>query len=501
MTISLTIGGAVLWLVIGVSTGVLAATHPRSLIDKGATFFAVFFYSMPTFLLGLILLYFLFFRLHLAGVAIFPGSGYVSIFTSPAGWAQHLLLPWIAVALTTAATYTRLTRAGMLEVLGEDYIRTARAKGVSERRITYRHALRAALTSVVTQLGIDVGVLLGGAVVTENIFGLPGLGQLAVQSVTEQDLPVIIGIVMLAAAFVVRGQLRGRHVLRRAGPAGPRALAEGAAPRAVPDLRLPRAHRRRRRRRCRRLRHRPRPDGPGPAAGLWYGALGGPPARISDLVPDTNLAFAPGRGPLRPGRPGRRRQPADHRRPGRAGRPLDRAPAARLRRAGGLDRGRPGRAGRGRRRRRRVAGLGQAARRGRPATRSWPGPASAGGGCGRVDPVTGSAAPASPPGLAVWEFAPVPGGGAVVVASDDPTEAGWYRSRLVAARRRRRAGAGAAHVAVAAVRAGGEPRRAGRRLRRGLGQRPGPAGRRGLHRAASTTPAPRRPGRWPPTST
>ncbi len=203
VTISLTVGGAVLWLLIGISTGVLAATHPRSIIDKGATFFAVFFYSMPTFLLGLILLYFLFFQLHLAGIPIFPGSGYVSIFTSPASWAQHLILPWIAVALTTAATYTRLTRAGMLEVLGEDYIRTARAKGVSERRVTYRHALRAALTSVVTQLGIDIGVLLGGAVVTENIFGLPGLGQLAIQSVTQQDLPVIIGIVMLAAAFVV----------------------------------------------------------------------------------------------------------------------------------------------------------------------------------------------------------------------------------------------------------------------------------------------------------
>jgi peptide/nickel transport system permease protein len=203
VTVSLALGGAVLWLAIGITTGVLAATHPRSLIDKGATFFAVFFYSMPTFLLGLILLYFLFFQLHLAGLPIFPGSGYVSPLTSPWGWAQHLILPWIAVALTTAATYTRLTRAGMLEVLGEDYIRTARAKGVSERRVTYRHALRAALTSVVTQLGIDIGVLLGGAVVTENIFGLPGLGQLAVQSVTEQDLPVIIGIVMLAAAFVV----------------------------------------------------------------------------------------------------------------------------------------------------------------------------------------------------------------------------------------------------------------------------------------------------------
>lgn len=203
VTVSLTLGGAVLWLLIGVTTGVLAATHPRSVIDKAATFFAVLFYSMPTFLLGLILLYLLFFQLHLAGVGIFPGSGYVSIFSNPASWAQHLILPWFAVALTTAATYTRLTRAGMLEVLGEDYVRTARAKGVGEGRVTYRHALRAALTSVVTQLGIDIGVLLGGAVVTENIFGLPGLGQLAVQSVTQQDLPVIIGIVMLAATFVV----------------------------------------------------------------------------------------------------------------------------------------------------------------------------------------------------------------------------------------------------------------------------------------------------------
>ena len=203
VTFSLVLGGAVLWLGIGISTGVLAATHPRTTIDKGATFFAVFFYSMPTFLLGLILLYFFFYQFHLHGIGIFPGSGYVPFFQSPLGWAQHLVLPWIAVALTTAATYTRLTRAGMLEVMGEDYIRTARAKGVSERRITYQHSLRASLTSVVTQLGIDVGVLLGGAVVTENVFGLPGLGQLAVESVTQQDLPVIIGIVMLAAAFVV----------------------------------------------------------------------------------------------------------------------------------------------------------------------------------------------------------------------------------------------------------------------------------------------------------
>jgi peptide/nickel transport system permease protein len=206
VTLSLTIGGAVLWLLIGLSSGVLAATHPRTLIDRSTTFFAVLFYSLPTFLLGLILLYVFFFRFHLAGIGFFPGSGYVPI-SDPLEWARHLILPWIAVALTTAATYTRLTRAGMLEVLSEDYVRTARAKGVPERTITYRHALRAALTAVVTQLGIDVGVLLGGAIVTENVFGLPGLGQLAIQSVTQQDLPVIIGIVMLGALFIVIANL------------------------------------------------------------------------------------------------------------------------------------------------------------------------------------------------------------------------------------------------------------------------------------------------------
>ncbi|MGH8834820.1 MAG: ABC transporter permease, partial [Actinomycetes bacterium] len=111
--------------------------------------------------------------------------------------------PWLTVAIVSAATYTRLTRTSLLEVFSQDYIRTARAKGLSERRVVYRHGLRSALTPVVTQLGIDIGALLGGAIVTENVFGLPGLGQLAVQSVTTQDLPVIIGLVLLAALFII----------------------------------------------------------------------------------------------------------------------------------------------------------------------------------------------------------------------------------------------------------------------------------------------------------
>lgn len=207
VTASIAIGGGILWLAMGVMSGVMSARRPRSLIDRGITVVALVFYSMPTFLLGIVLLYFLFFQLHLAGIDFFPGSGYVAISSDPLGWAQHMLLPWFTVALTSAGTYTRLTRTGMLEVLSEDYIRTARSKGVGEGRIIFVHALRSALTSVVTQFGIDLGILLGGAVVTESIFGLPGLGQLAILSMTEQDLPVVTGIVIVGAMFVVVGNI------------------------------------------------------------------------------------------------------------------------------------------------------------------------------------------------------------------------------------------------------------------------------------------------------
>ena len=110
MTISVAVGAAIMWLVIGISTGVLAARHPRSLADRSATGAALVFYSMPPFLLGLILLFFLFFQFHLAGIDLFPGSGYVGLFSDPAGWAQHLILPWVTLALVTATTYQRLTR-------------------------------------------------------------------------------------------------------------------------------------------------------------------------------------------------------------------------------------------------------------------------------------------------------------------------------------------------------------------------------------------------------
>jgi peptide/nickel transport system permease protein len=203
VTASLALGAAVLWLVMGIGIGVVAARRPRSLADRAGTLFVLTGLSMPTFLLGLLLIYFLFFRLHLAGIDFFPASGYVPLTQDPAGWAQHLILPWITLAVVTAATYSRLTRNSLLEVLGLDYIRTARSKGLSENRVVYRHGLRSALTPVFTQFGIDLGTLLGGVIVTEQVFGLPGLGQLALQSVTNQDLPVIIGTVLLASFFIV----------------------------------------------------------------------------------------------------------------------------------------------------------------------------------------------------------------------------------------------------------------------------------------------------------
>jgi peptide/nickel transport system permease protein len=206
-TASLAVGAAALWLSIGVPVGILAATRPRSLRDRAATVFSLGGLSAPSFVVGLLLLYLLFFRLTLLGWHIFPGNGYVPLTSDPLGWARHLLLPWITLAVTYAASYSRLVRGSLLEVLGEDYIRTARAKGLSERRVVLRHGLRSALTPVVTLLGIDLGSLLGGAIVTEAVFGLQGVGQTAVQAVTTGDLPIIFGTVMFAAFFVVVGNL------------------------------------------------------------------------------------------------------------------------------------------------------------------------------------------------------------------------------------------------------------------------------------------------------
>jgi peptide/nickel transport system permease protein len=203
ITFSLAAGAAVVWLVLGVSSGVYSSIRPRTFADRAFTAGALFFYSIPVFVLGLTMLFLFFYQLTIHHLALFPATGYVGITSNPAQWARHLLLPWLTLALISAAAYTRLSRTAMLEVLGEDYIRTARAKGLSEKRVIVVHGLRSALTPIVTQFGVDVAGVLGGAILTESVFGLPGLGYESVHAIDDQDLPVIVGVVIVAAAAVI----------------------------------------------------------------------------------------------------------------------------------------------------------------------------------------------------------------------------------------------------------------------------------------------------------
>jgi peptide/nickel transport system permease protein len=202
-TASIALGASVIWLALGVLNGVISAVRPRSIADRTLTVFALTFYSLPTFVLGLTLLYFLYFKLTIAGITIFPPGGYVNLSEDPAGWFRSMLLPWLTLALVQAALYTRLTRGSLLDVLGEDYIRTARSKGLSERRVIYRHGLRSGLTPIVTQFGIDLGVLVGGVLVTEQVFSIDGMGFEALRAINDQNSPVIIGVVIVAAGAVV----------------------------------------------------------------------------------------------------------------------------------------------------------------------------------------------------------------------------------------------------------------------------------------------------------
>lgn len=201
-TLSLVVGAVVLWLVIGLSVGILSATRARTLFDRSATFGVLAGISLPTFVLGELLLLAVFLPLNQHGFSWIQ-DGYVGPSAGIITWMGHMILPWITLALVQAAVYTRLSRGSLLDTLGEDYIRTARAKGLSERTVVYRHGLRAALTPVVSQLGVDIGALLGGVVVVETVFALGGLGQVAVEAVETDNLPVIIGFVIVAAAFVV----------------------------------------------------------------------------------------------------------------------------------------------------------------------------------------------------------------------------------------------------------------------------------------------------------
>ncbi|GIE87409.1 ABC transporter permease [Actinoplanes regularis] len=202
VTLSLALGAAILWLIIGVSTGVISALRRGSLLDRTVMSAALFGVSMPIYFTGLIASAIFVYQL-----GWLPQGQYVPFLESPSEWFTQLLLPWITLAFLFAATYARLTRANMLETLGEDYIRTARAKGLPERVVIGKHALRSGLTAIVTVFGLDLGALLGGAVLTEKVFNLRGLGYQALQAIQGNDLPVILGVTMIAAGFIVIANL------------------------------------------------------------------------------------------------------------------------------------------------------------------------------------------------------------------------------------------------------------------------------------------------------
>src|SRR5262245_49952222 len=202
VTFSLALGAAVMWLIGGVASGVISALRRGSIVDRTAMLIALAGVSLPVYFTGLVVQLIFVHQLHW-----FPGGQYINFFDDPGGWALKLFPAWCTLALLYAATYTRLTRATMLETLTEDYVRTARAKGLRERTLIGRHAMRSVLTPIVTIFGLDLGGLLGGAILTERVFSLSGLGQLAVQAIPLLDLPTVMGVTLFAAFFIVVANL------------------------------------------------------------------------------------------------------------------------------------------------------------------------------------------------------------------------------------------------------------------------------------------------------
>jgi peptide/nickel transport system permease protein len=197
VTVQLAVGAALVWLCIGIPIGIVSAVKRRSLTDRLAMGFALFFVSAPVFWLGLMGLWIFWFKLRIS-----PGTGYVAWGDSFIDWLSHMILPWVVLALLYAASYARMTRGNLLETMGQDYIRTARVKGLPEWKVILKHGLRASLTPVVTLIGLDLGALLGGAVITETVFNLQGVGQWAVTSVFEGDLPVVLAVTVVVAIAV-----------------------------------------------------------------------------------------------------------------------------------------------------------------------------------------------------------------------------------------------------------------------------------------------------------
>jgi peptide/nickel transport system permease protein len=205
-TISLALGAAVVWLLIGITVGVISAVKSRTLLDRVTMGAALVAISAPVYWLGLVALYL--FSSDIGQFHLFKGAGsYVPISQDPFLWFESLIMPWFVLAAAFAAFYARLLRGNLIEVMSEDYIRTARAKGLTERRVIFRHGLRSAVTPIVTAAGLDIGILLGGAILTESVFNIPGIGRLAFDSIQNSDLPMIQGTVLLGAFFIITANL------------------------------------------------------------------------------------------------------------------------------------------------------------------------------------------------------------------------------------------------------------------------------------------------------
>jgi peptide/nickel transport system permease protein len=201
-TISLAVGAAIIWLMMGIPVGIISAIRRGSLLDRTAMGIALVFVSMPVFWLGLVVLFL--FADDIGKFHVFPGANtYVGLTVDPTKWFTSLIMPWFVLAATSAAVYSRVLRGSLLEAMGEDYIRTARAKGLRERRVIFRHGVRSAITPVVTIFGLDLGALLGGAVITETVFNIPGIGRLNYDAINHSDFPIVQGTVILATLFIV----------------------------------------------------------------------------------------------------------------------------------------------------------------------------------------------------------------------------------------------------------------------------------------------------------
>jgi len=197
-TFSLCLGAAVIWMFFGILFGYLSAVRAGGLLDRVLTIVAVTGISIPVFWLAAILLNYLTYQ-----TEIFPSGGYVEFGESPLEWVEHLILPWVTMAIVYVGIYSRVLRSNMLDAMNEDYVRTARAKGLSERRVMTRHVLRNSLIPIVTLFGLDFGALIGGAIAVEAVFSLNGIGQYAYESLINTDLPPIMAIVLFGAFFIV----------------------------------------------------------------------------------------------------------------------------------------------------------------------------------------------------------------------------------------------------------------------------------------------------------